>query len=441
MTDGTPTGVEERVDAGTVAAEIERLADTRDALLDRPVREIARLVGRAGARLADAEDPLTREAREAVAREAGYSTRMAGRVVAGMARDWSPDRLRELLLREFDDPAVLDGWAPDGRGGRRLRAVGDQVAVHLCSGSVPGVSTTSLVRSLLVKTPVLLKPGAGDRVLAASFHEALAGEDAELAESAAVLYWPGDDRTCLEAAVTRARRVVVYGSDETAAEVRTATPVTTPVVAYHHRVSVAVVGTAAIDSPLLEDTADALSQAVATFDQRGCVSPHRVFVLGSSDTARRLGDALAGAMTRDASSAPPGPTEPDEAARVQQLRSEVELRTAAGEEVQLWQGDGTSWTVVLDPEGGRIRGLPRTLVLVPVDAQGLTDALRPLSAQLQTAGIAGLGPDAEEVVEGLVRLGITRVVPVAEMPFPPAWWHHDGAGPLRVLVRWAEWEA
>ncbi len=441
MTDGATTGVEEQADADTVGAEMERLAATREALLDRPVREIARLLGRAGARLADAEDPLTREAREAVAQEAGYSIRMAGRVVAGMARDWSPDRLRELLLREFDDPAVLDGWTPDGRGGRRLRAVGDEVAVHLCSGSVPGVSTTSLVRSLLVKTPVLLKPGAGDRVLAAAFHEALAGEDADLAESAAVLYWPGGDRECLDAAVARARRVVVYGSDQTAAAVRAATPVITPVVIYHHRVSMAVVGTAAIDSPLLEDTADALAQAVATFDQRGCVSPHRVFVLGSVETAGRLGDALAVAMTREAGSMPPGPTDADEAGRVQQLRSEVELRIAAGEEVRLWQGDGTSWTVVLDPEGGRVRGLPRTLVLAPVDAAGLTEGLASHSGHLQTAGIAGLGEDAEEVVERLVRLGVIRVVPVAEMPFPPAWWHHDGAGPLRALVRWAEWEA
>jgi hypothetical protein len=441
MTDGIPTGVEARADAAAVAAEMERLVATREALLDRPVREIARLLGRAGARLADPDDPLTGEVREAVAREAGYSIRMAGRVVAGMARDWSPDRLRELLLREFDDPAVLDGWAPDGRGGRRLRAVGDAVALHLCSGSVPGVSTTSLVRSLLVKTPVLLKPGAGDRALAEAFHRALAEEDADLAESATVLYWPGDDQACLDAAVARARRVVVYGSDQTADAVRAVTPVTTPVVAYHHRVSVAVVGTAAIDSPLLEDTADALAQAAATFDQRGCVSPHRVFVLGSPETGERLGDALAGAMTREAGSVPPGPMDRDEAARVQQLRSEVELRAAAGEAVRLWQGEGTSWTVVLDSEGGGVRGFHRTLVLVPTDPPGLATALDPLSAHLQTAGIAGLGEEAERVVERLVRLGVTRVVPVAEMPFPPAWWHHDGAGPLRALVRWAEWEA
>jgi hypothetical protein len=97
--------------------------------------------------------------------------------------------------------------------------------------------------------------------------------------------------------------------------------------------------------------------------------------------------------------------------------------------------------VVLDPEGGRVRRLPRTLVLVPVDARGLGEALAPLSAHLQTVGVAGLGPDGDEVVEGLIRLGVTRVVPVADMPFPPAWWHHDGAGPLRALVRWAEWEA
>jgi len=64
-----------------------------------------------------------------------------------------------------------------------------------------------------------------------------------------------------------------------------------------------------------------------------------------------------------------------------------------------------------------------------------------LSQHLQSAGVAGLSDRSEEVTERLVRLGITRVVSLAEMPFPPAWWNHDGTGPLEALVRWAEWES
>ena len=38
------------------------------------------------------------------------------------------------------------------------------------------------------------------------------------------------------------------------------------------------------------------------------------------------------------------------------------------------------------------------------------------------------------------RLASPRVVPLANMSFPPPWWLHDGRGPLWDLVRWAEVE-
>jgi hypothetical protein len=459
------------------------LAATWRQLLERPVVELVESLGRAGEDFLAESGPRFQQAVKAVRDESGYSEAMACRVVAGMARDWTRDRLGALVQAEFPDPAVLDGFAevPAPRTGlrahapagalpatRRLRALGAEVAVHIGAGSVPGVSTTSMIRSLLVKTPVLVKPGAGDRVLTALFHEALADVDPALAASAAVRYWTGGDAQVEEEVLSQARRVVFYGSDQAARELRERVPVHVPLVLYHHRSSVVVVGPELLESGgaggegavSVEGVASAVAEAASTFDQRGCVSPHRVWVLGDPAHAVRMGEAVAGAMAREAAAAPPGEISDPERARVQQLRARVELSQAAASANQaaasvesrdrsgdpyagsrVWAGPGTSWTVVVQgPDEVEASGGPRTIQIAPLPGlEALAEVLAGDGEHLQSVGVAGLGPGAPEVLELLARLGATRVCPVGEMSFPPAWWLHDGRGPLQALVRWCEW--
>lgn len=429
-------------------ALLERLRAARPALLEVEAREMARILGSVGARFLEPSDPLRQAALDRIPGEAGFSPRMAERVLQGMARDWTTPRLLRLLEAEFGDPTVLDRFAnahgeaeAPGPEAPLLRAMGDGVAVHIGAGSVPGVCATSLVRSLLVKTPVLVKPGAGDRALTELFLQGLEERAPEVAAAAAVAYWTGGEWELEEAVLGGADRVVVYGSDETARLVRDRVPVHVPLVLYHHRSSVAVVGPEALEGEALGEAAAGVAWAASTFDQRGCVSPHRVWVLGEAADAERLAFALAEAMAREARDAPPGPRSEGEQARVQQLRGSVELRGAAGEPVRAWGGDGTEWTVVLESPGTVApAGTPRTLVLTWAgDPETLSAALSREGAHLQSVGLAGFGEGEGEVAEALARVGATRMVPLRDMPFPPAWWHHDGTGPLRALIRWAEW--
>lgn len=437
-------------DVTGLEAHLRRLREARPLLLGRPATGLAELLGAVGARFLSRGDPLREEALARIPGEAGLSRAMAERVLDGMARDWTAARLDALLRAEFTDPTVLDGFVPypvgpgtDAAPGsfRRLRALGDAVAVHVGAGSVPGVCATSMVRSLLVKTPVLVKPGAGDRALTELFLRGIEEADSDLGAAAAVVYWPGGGGERLDRALSLADRVVVYGSDATARKVRDRTPVHVPVVVYHHRRSVAVVGSSALDADALTGTAAALAFAVSTFDQRGCVSPHRAWVMGGREDAERLAAATAQAMAREAAEVPPGPRSEGEAARVHQVRGSVELREASGEGVRFWGDVGTGWTVILDEPGSvETPGSPRTLVVTWArSADALVSDLEADGHHLQSVGLAGLGAAEAEVVEALARLGATRLTPLEEIPFPPAWWLHDGEGPLRALVRWAEW--
>lgn len=427
-----------------------RLRAARAALLARPALELAAVAGAVGERFLRDGDALREEALGRVPDEAGLSPGMARRVLDGMATDWTRPRLERLLMTEFGDPDVLDGFVaapptPEDAGSpghfRTVRAMGDGLALHVGAGSVPGVCATSLVRSLLVKTPVLVKPGAGDRALTELFLRGLREKDPEVAEAVAVVYWPGGDRDSEDRALALAERVVVYGSDHACRSIRDRVPVHVPVVLYHHRESVAVVGSDATREPYLPETAAALAFAASTFDQRGCVSPHRVWVLGSRDDAERLAAATAGAMAREAEEAAPGPRSEAEAARVQQLRGSAEFRHAAGQDVRFWSDPGTGWTVMLEEASvTEPSGAPRTLVFAWVPEVGaLASALEGEGPHLQSVGLAGLGRAEGAVVDVLARMGATRLAPLRDIPFPPAWWLHDGKGPLRALVRWAEW--
>lgn len=437
-----------RVDAS--AEWIRQLAgalrSAGDALADRPAEELARALGSVGARFLDPGDELRCEALELLPATSGLSAEMAAAVLDGMAADWTGQRLLRLLREELGDERVLDGFGPQPGSasdtGDLVMAAGPRLCVQIIAGSVPGVSVTALVRSLLLKGPTLVKPGRGDVVLPVLFARALRDADPALADALAVVYWAGGQREPEEAALTCADVVTAYGSDETVAKLRALVPVTTRFVAYHHRVSVGVVGREALGSTkTLERTATDLAESVALFDQRGCVSPQVVFVEGDRETVAGLARAVADRLARVEERLPSGPLDAERASTLHQVRGTVEMLAAAGE-VSVFHGGAAPWTVILESGESSVGACAgRTIRLRSVaDVAEVPHLLEPLTPHLQTVGVAGLDERLESLASALGRIGASRVVPFRSVAFPPPWWHHDGRGPLRDLVRWVDLE-
>lgn len=469
-----------------VEAALTRLQAARDPLRARPLNEIVASLGRVGARFADEGDDLRARALAELPEAASLSPEMARIVLDGMARDWTADRLEELLERELPG-GVLDGLISDvsgrtdpagageGSSGRELMAVGPALCVQIVSGSVPGVAVHALLRSLLVKAPTLLKPGSGDALLPTLFAEALAEEDPDLASALEVLYWPGGLRE-VEAAVLQAADVaVIYGSDETVEELRSLAPATTRVVAYHHRVGVGVVGREALGTTdVAREVAADVARAVIVFEQRGCVCPQLVYVEeGEAVSPAGFARLVAAALEELEAELPGPPAGVESAGSLAQLRGMAEMHAAAGAAELHHGGAEGSWTVIYEAEAvGGLVGGGRTARIRPVtDARELGARLAPsgsgpgsngspgsgaaspgsappsrdfellaLGPHLQSVGHAGLGDRLPEVAEILGRAGAARIVPFSALAFPPPWWMHDGQGPLRALVRWVETE-
>jgi hypothetical protein len=447
-----------------VGALCDTLHGAGPALADRDAAEIAAALGRVGERFLDPADPLRREALELLPPTARLSPAMAAAVLDGMATDWTGDRLAALLAAELGDAAVLDGFVDvsaepraereAASSGRRVMAVGPSLCVQIVAGSVPGVGVSALLRSLVVKGPTLLKPGRGDVVLPVLFARGLAEADRALAAALAVVYWPGGDGALEDAALARADVVTAYGSDATVRDLRARAPVTARFVAYHHRVSVGVVGRGALTAARADVTADAVARSLALFDQRGCVSPQVVYVEeGGGRSPEEFAEALARALAEVEAALPTAPLEPGEASALHQARGTAEL-LAASAGGRVIHGGAAAWTVLVEPPAGAATPsdppgatLPPALTagrvarVRPLEAaESLPGLLAPLAGHLQTVGFAGLGERLEEVARALARVGAARVVPFANVPFPPPWWHHDGGGPLTDLVRWTDLE-
>ena len=408
-----------------------------------PSAELVRLVGAAAEALtvelgsADIEE---------VAANARLSPPMTRVVLDGMAASWNIGALDRLVRTEFPDPRALDrfvaetgppaGESPDATAKRQVRAAAPPVTLHFGAGSVPGVSVTSMIRALLVKSAVLAKPGAGDIALTVRFARLLHGADPRLAGAVAVQYWPGGAprwESWERRLLTGADQVVVQGSDATIEAIRARAPASTRLIEHPHRVGVAIV-----DPEGTPGATASTARAAALFDQRGCVSTHLVLLLAGRDRAAQWCGELAASLAATATALPAGPSSPGELSARRQFEGRVAMKAAASPAMRLWTSDGAGWSVLLGPSEAFEPGGGRTVWVVPVaDPEGALAVLSYLSPVLQTVGLAGLDGHAG-FAEALCSLGATRIVPLDRVPFPDADWFHDGSRPLRELVRWGE---
>ncbi|MGD2120242.1 MAG: acyl-CoA reductase [Gemmatimonadota bacterium] len=428
-------------------------SEREESLASLPLRKIVGAVDRVANRFLDPGDSLRSRAVEMLGAFAGFSIPMAKSVLDGMARGWVQEGLWDLVRSDFPDPGVLDGFRP-GMAGDVTRAMGYPVAFHLGAGTVPGVATTSMIRSLLVKSALVLKPGLGDIPLPVLFARTLAEESPELARSVAVLYWPVDESGRTETVLNEADLVVAYGSDKTIRWIRSRIPPHTPLRPYRHRMGFGLIGKDALTAGGADGSGTVLRQSgrraaaaaarsVALFDQKGCVSPHVFFVeRGGAVTPEEWAGLLAGELEELEEALPSGEMSLESGAALQQLRGEAELLASAGQGVVHHGGEEAPWTVLFSP-GGDLEPscLHRTVRVIPVDRieDGLL-TLKKWGPFLQTVGVTGLGSGAEEVVGALTRLGVSRITSLENTPWPRPWWHHDGGGPLRDLARWTDLE-
>ena len=307
-------------------------------------------------------------------------------------------------------------------------------------GNVPGAGIHEVCAALLAGAGLLIKSASSEPLFFDAFIRTLAEADAAVAARAAVVHFGRGDaaamrelRECCEGGV------VAYGDDASLAALGAACPL----VGFGSRLSGALVLPAGASPSAAEAAADGLARDVTLFEQRGCLSPHHVFVAGGAGEARGFAARLARALERLERRLPsPARLPLEAAAAIRVLRERARWRERAqpadrdsGGVVALWEGEHMGWTVIYDG-GSAFCASPgyRTVFVSALEsADQLGARLGVAAGRLEAFALEAPNGLRARLEAGLRRLGVSYVCEPGRMQSPPLDWPHGGGAMLELL--------
>lgn len=327
--------------------------------------------------------------------------------------------LIELVRLELGHPEILDGFRP--YAGHFSHAVPAGVLLHIVSGNTPHAALQSLVRGLLLGAQNYVKiPSSGlDEA------EEFCGRLPPGLRGRISLRRDLPDEWLHEAAAW-----VVFGADETIAHFRRLAPREIIFEPHGHRISIGVV----FDDASSESAPHAAAD-VSRFDQKGCLSPHDIYVAGD---ARNYAAILAAEMEQFNRSEPRGPVTVYEAAQIADLRANYRFRSANDSRVQIWESrDSTAWTVIYEEDPWFAASCLNRVVFVKPLPDDLPSALGPAASWLAAIG---LWPPSPKNADQLASLRPSRICSLGHMQDVPISWHQEGRKTLVPFVRWVDFQ-
>ena len=368
------------------------------------------------------------------------TARTIGRLAIGFLPLWLRRGNLEPLVAQAlrGDAGALDQFVSSNPAtGRRYRAQPRGLLVHWVAGNVPLLGMISVIQGLLTKNANLVKVSRQNAGILPYFLAALAqvryrrpdGQEIAgtlLTDAVAAIYT--DHRAAAALSALADVRVAWGGREAVEAIMNLPRRFGTEDIVFGPKTSFVVVGAEMLaGEPSARRIAALVARDTVALGQRGCNSPHTVFVErgGSLDPAA-FASLLGEELCHAARHAPPD-VAPEEAFRILGWRAEYDMRG------QAWYGEGVGWSVFYS---GEDRGLAtpcygRTLFVRPVDDVFEVAAL--CSVNTQTAGLA-LGGGRLELAEALTARGVERCPEVGRMSLYEAPW--DGLFPMDRMVRW-----
>jgi Acyl-CoA reductase (LuxC) len=368
--------------------------------------------------------------------------RMVGRLGIGFLPLWLRRANLEQVVAQAlrDNSAAMDGFVSVAGNGQRRRAQPRGLLVHWVAGNVPLLGMISVVQGLLTKNANMVKVSRQNAGILPYFLSALGqvryrrkdGHQIDgtlLTGAVRAIYADRGDMAAATALSTAADLRVAWGGRE-AVEAIMNLPrrFGTEDIVFGPKTSFVVVGSEMLAGEAsARQVAALVARDTVALGQRGCNSPHTVFVerggaLSPEEFAALLGEELGRAARR----AQPD-TAPQEAFQILGWRAEYDMRG------QAWYGAGVRWSVFYSDED---RGLAtpcygRTLFVRPVD--NVFDVAALCSVNTQTAGLA-VGERRLKLADELTARGVERCPEVGRMALYEAPW--DGMYPMDRMIRW-----
>ncbi len=400
--------------------QLDRLEDAGPRLRARDPMEIAGSLARAWGRIANPELAPGRTARIHLPASTGLTLPMIAWALRATFERAGEEALREAAARM--------------RGPEGSLAAPARLSVLILAGNVFTACVQPVSLALLARAPLLVKASSKDDLLPRLFHAALAEVDPLLADACAVISFPGGTPELEATLLSRADVVSAYGSDATLGSIQQRLSASTTFVPHGNGLGAGFVPALSSEAEAAR-AADALALDVAAYDQRGCLSPHAIWVeRGGAIDALGFARMLARSLERLAAELPRGslPTAIGAA--------QLQWRGVAAVRGELLEGDG--YAVGYEGEGP-LRLSPGYRNVLVLDASGLDAlalALAPLGAHLKCIGVAGDRASREALARALPPPLAPRIAPAGRMQQPSLLSLADGRPPWEGLSRLIELE-
>lgn len=300
------------------------------------------------------------------------------------------DRLLAILKR-------AERAAPRG-----TRAAPRGLHLSILPANVFTAPIRAMLLPLLFGNPVIAKASARGDHLAHLFAESLAEVDPLMRDALFVITFGSSERALLERLLVHAKSVAAYGTDQTVRAVRELLPAQTPYQAHGSGL-----GLALLDRPADDALLARFAEDIIAYDQRGCLSPHALFVIGDpEEAAAGLERALSAASFRT----PRGALPLELASAQLQWRAVGEAR---GELIE-----GHDFAITIEPSGPpRLSPGYRNLAIIPL---GSPAELQPIAASFghRLKALAIESEDAASIVRSLPPIVSPRISRFGEMQRP-----------------------
>jgi hypothetical protein len=275
------------------------------------------------------------------------------------------------------------------------------------------------------------------------FAHSLYEADHKLGACLEIASWKGGSASLESALLAEADCVVATGSDETLTAIRQKLPLAARFIGHGSKVSFGYVTKEALErNP--RDVAERAAADVTAWNQRGCLSPHVIYVEESGGgSGEEFANLLAAKLEAREKTHPRGALSAGDAAAIATRRAFYEVRAAHSPDTRMWASPATTaWTIILENDPAFQISCQNRFIYVKL-VPGLTHALQGaelVSDKISTVGLACAQAQTHDMARRLAVWGARRICPLGQMQQPPLGWRHDGRPPLGDLVTWIDWE-
>jgi hypothetical protein len=412
----------------------------------RTTESIIRLLDRLGRDWQSDDFPFRQMTLQAGPAATGFSVEVLAAGLDQFFQQWTAENLEFLLRQELGHAQRLDDFfhkEDEGHSARRAMALGPRLLAHFAPGNIPAPVLMEMALGFLARSAQFVKCASGQSLVPRMFAHSLYEADHKLGACLEIAAWKGGSE-CLESALfAEADCIVATGSDETLASIRQKLPPAARFVGHGTKVSFGYITREALERQA-HAVVERAAADVTAWNQRGCLSPHVIYVEESGGgTGEDFANLLAGKLDALEKTRPRGTLSARDAAAIATRRAFYEVRAAHSPETKMWASrESTAWTVILENDPHFQISCQNRFIYVKV-VRELTEALHGAESvreKISTVGLACGPAQTTELARRLARWGAKRICPLGQMQHPPLGWRHDGRPPLGDLVTWIDWE-